>query len=148
MSLLLYQNKEEWKKVVYQISGESSRDVSSNKSGGWNISEETVVIPETWSDNQSHASESNTGTQHTSKKSYHDVRLWVVHILLPNFIKFLEGILCVVVTFVIIIQSDNIIDLFKDFAAMQVIAELDNVGFWLANHGKIFHRHGKIIFSK
>jgi len=136
---------------VYQISGESSRDISSNKSGedhatGWNISEETVVIPDTWSDNQSHASESNTGTQHTSKKSYHDVRLWVVHILLPNFIKFLEGILCVVVTFVIIIQSSNIIDLFKDFAAMQVITKLDNVGFWLANHGKFFIAMGKYFF--
>lgn len=40
-----------------------------------------------------------------------------------------------VITFVIVIQSDDIIDLFKDFAAMGVIAELDNIAFSLANHG-------------
>ncbi len=123
MSLLLYRNKEEWKKVVYQITGESSQDFSSDKSGKdldvkWNISEDTVVIPEeSWSDNHSDDFHTNNiGTQHPSKTNYGDRRLWVLHILFPNFIKFTEGILVVVVTFVIVIQSDNIIDLFKDFA--------------------------------
>jgi len=140
MSLLLYSNKEEWKKIVYQIPDNSSKDFSSNKSGNendinWNRSEDTVVIEESWNDNHSGESHNNTDSQLTSKGNYGDRRLWVLHILFPNFIKFIEGILVVVVTFVIVIQSDNIIDLFKDFAAMQVIAELDNVAFWLANHG-------------
>jgi hypothetical protein len=47
----------------------------------------------------------------------------------------LEGFFVLVATFVIVIQSNNIIDLFKDFAAMQLISEFDNMMFWLALHG-------------
>ncbi len=51
---------------------------------------------------------------------YHSNRtmryLWFWHILFPNILKFCEGILVLISTFIIIIQSDNIIDLFKDFA--------------------------------
>lgn len=61
--------------------------------------------------------------------------LWMLHILFPNACKFVQGVLVLIITFVIVIQSDNIIDLFKDFAAMQVIAELDNVAYYLADHG-------------
>ena len=39
------------------------------------------------------------------------------------------------ITFVIVIQADDTIELFKDFAAMQVISELDNVAFHLSIHG-------------
>ena len=38
---------------------------------------------------------------------------WCIHIALPNIIKFLEGILVMVVSWMIIVQSDNIIDLLK-----------------------------------
>jgi len=64
-----------------------------------------------------------------------DSIVWASRILLPNLLKFTEGVFVLLISFVIIIQSDNVIDLFKDFAAMQLIAELDNVAFWLANHG-------------
>ena len=60
---------------------------------------------------------------------------WFVHIFLPSMLKFLQGLFALLITFVIVIQSDNTMDLFKDFAAMQVISELDNVGFYLCNHG-------------
>ncbi len=62
-------------------------------------------------------------------------RTWLLHILLPSMLKFLQGIFVLIITFVIVIQSDNTLDLFKDFAAMQVISELDNVAFYLCNHG-------------
>jgi len=62
-------------------------------------------------------------------------KVWLVHILLPSLLKFIQGIFVLMITFVIVIKSDNIIDLFKDFAAMQVISELDNAAFQLANHG-------------
>ena len=61
--------------------------------------------------------------------------LWMLHIFFPNACKFIQGVLVLIITFVIVIQSDDIIDLFKDFAAMQVIAELDNVAYYLADHG-------------
>ena len=60
---------------------------------------------------------------------------WFLHIFLPSMLKFLQGLFALLITFVIVIQSDNTMDLFKDFAAMQVISELDNVGFYLCNHG-------------
>jgi hypothetical protein len=64
-----------------------------------------------------------------------DWKDWTKRILLPNLLKFIEGLFVLVISFVIIIQSDNVTDLFKDFAAMQLIAEVDNVAFWLATHG-------------
>ena len=62
-------------------------------------------------------------------------KIWFLQILLPNVLKFIQGVLVLLITFVIVIQSDDTIDLFKDFAAMQVISELDNVAFLLARHG-------------
>jgi hypothetical protein len=60
---------------------------------------------------------------------------WVLRIAIPLGCKFVEGILVLLTTFVIVIQSDSMIELFKDFAAMQLISELDNMMFWLALHG-------------
>ena len=41
------------------------------------------------------------------------------------------------VSFIIIIQSDNVIELFAEFAAMGVIAEIDNIAFWFADSGYV-----------
>ncbi len=60
---------------------------------------------------------------------------WRLHILLPNALKFLQGFLVIFVTFVLIVQSDNIIDLLKDFAALMILSETDNIIFWLAVNG-------------
>ncbi len=62
-------------------------------------------------------------------------KTWLLHIFLPSMLKFFQGIFVLIITFIIVIQSDNTMDLFKDFAAMQVISELDNVAFYLCNHG-------------
>lgn len=62
-------------------------------------------------------------------------RDWAVRILLPNTLKFIEGIFVLFISFVIIIQSEEVIVLFKDFAAMQLIAEIDDFAFWLASQG-------------
>jgi hypothetical protein len=61
--------------------------------------------------------------------------LWVRHILIPNILQFIEGFSVVFVSYVIVIQSDDIIELFNDFAAVQIVAEIDNVAFWLADNG-------------
>ena len=60
---------------------------------------------------------------------------WFVQIFLPSLLKFVLGVLVFLITFVIVIQADDTIELFKDFAAMQVISELDNVAFYLSTHG-------------
>jgi len=63
------------------------------------------------------------------------MRLWLFYIAMPNLMQFLEGTLVLVASFIIIIQSADIFDLFQDFAAMQIIAEIDNAMFWLADLG-------------
>ncbi len=60
---------------------------------------------------------------------------WFVRIALPNILKLSQGLLVVVLSFVIIVQSDNIIDLLKDFTALMVLCETDNVLFRLADMG-------------
>ena len=62
-------------------------------------------------------------------------KLWTTQIFFPSLLKFIQGVFVLIITFVITIKSDNIIDLFKDLAATQVISELDNVVFHLSNHG-------------
>lgn len=61
--------------------------------------------------------------------------VWLSRVAFPAGCEFIEGLLVLIATFVIVIQSDSIIELFKDFAAMQLISELDNMSFWLALHG-------------
>lgn len=56
-------------------------------------------------------------------------------IAFPIACEFFGGLLVLLCTFVIVITSDSVIDLFKDFAAMQVISQLDDMMFWLALHG-------------
>jgi len=63
------------------------------------------------------------------------VSVWTLRVAMPLGCKFIEGVLVLLTTFVIVIQSDSMIELFKDFAAMQLISELDNMMFWLALHG-------------
>ncbi len=60
---------------------------------------------------------------------------WVIHILLSNILKLIQGLLVMLITFVVIVQSDNIIDLLKDFTALMVLSETDNIFFSLAANG-------------
>ncbi len=60
---------------------------------------------------------------------------WRSHILIPNALKFLQGFLMLFVTTVLIVQSDNIINLLKEFTALMALSETDNVIFWLAVNG-------------
>ena len=62
-------------------------------------------------------------------------RIWIIQIIIPSILKFLQGVMVLIITFVIVIQCDDIIDLFKDLAAMQVISELDDAVFTLADNG-------------
>lgn len=62
-------------------------------------------------------------------------QMWVLYILIPNILQFLEGALVVTIQFILIIQSDDMIELFKDFAVVQIVSELDNAAFCLADHG-------------
>jgi hypothetical protein len=63
------------------------------------------------------------------------VVLYLCRVFTPNLMKLMQGILVMFVSFVIIVQSDNIIDLLKDFTALMVLSETDNILFHLADLG-------------
>jgi len=59
--------------------------------------------------------------------------------VIPNFFKFCCGALVLTSSFIIIINSDDVIDLFTNFAALQIISQIDNVFFSLGEHGFFGH---------
>jgi len=46
------------------------------------------------------------------------LRLWLFYIVIPNVLQFIEGMFVLTVSFVIIIQSEDIVELFQNFAAV------------------------------
>ena len=58
-----------------------------------------------------------------------------LRVLLPNFLKFASGCMVLAVNFVTIVQSDNIVNLMKDVAALLIISEISQVCFKLAEFG-------------
>jgi len=60
---------------------------------------------------------------------------WTVRIMFPNAQKLSQGLVISFASFVIIVQSNEIIDLLKDFSALLVVSEADNIIFYLADMG-------------
>ena len=61
--------------------------------------------------------------------------LWLIRILLPNLMQLIISVLVLLVSFIITIQSNNVIDIFTAFVALGVIAEIDNIVFWFFDNG-------------
>ena len=60
---------------------------------------------------------------------------WLLQIAIPNTMKLLQGIFALFISFMIIIQSDSIINLFKILAALTVVSQLNNIVFDLSAYG-------------
>ncbi len=56
---------------------------------------------------------------------------WIV----SNVLRLMVGVFTFFAIFLTIVTSDNVLTIFKDFAALQFITEFDNIAFWLANFG-------------
>eukprot|EP00978_Attheya_sp_CCMP212_P045430 scaffold346263_cov24-Attheya_sp.AAC.1 len=56
---------------------------------------------------------------------------WIV----SNICRFLVGVLSIAISFILIVQSTKVIDLFFNFAAVQFVSDLDNIAFQLAYRG-------------
>lgn len=65
---------------------------------------------------------------------------WFFQVFVPLFLKLSQGILVLLVSTVVIMRADNIIDLLKDYTALIVISEIDNAVFLLAKHGYLGNR--------
>jgi hypothetical protein len=60
-----------------------------------------------------------------------------LRLLLPLALKFSEGCFVMVVTTILVLQSDNVVELFKDLTAMFLISSLDDLAFDSAESHRI-----------
>lgn len=62
-------------------------------------------------------------------------RLFFLHVIVPNSVKFISGCMVLAVNFVTIVQAGNIVDLMKDVAALLIISEITEIFYKLAEFG-------------
>ena len=65
---------------------------------------------------------------------------WVARVFIPVFLKFLQGIFVLFITWLIIVQSTNVVDLLKDYTALFVISSIDNIFYLVASNGYLGHQ--------
>ena len=66
----------------------------------------------------------------TNYLAYWKVNSWLI--LFPNALKFINGVFALVTSFLIVVSSESLIDLFKDFSALSLISNVDNICFKLS----------------
>lgn len=57
-----------------------------------------------------------------------------------NCLRLIEGCLSTTASFILIVQADDVIEMFINFAALEFVVNLDNLAFALAEHGLISDR--------
>ena len=62
-------------------------------------------------------------------------------------LRFIQGFLAIIATFLLIVTSDDVIEIVLNFAAVNFISNLDEVGFELAKWGKYGPVMGTIYLS-
>jgi len=82
----------------------------------------------------------NINDNNDNKKNF----LWWIYIFIPNVLKGTQGLLILSASFVLIMQSENTVDLLKDYSALFVISEVDNLLFNVADMGYV----GSILSGK
>eukprot|EP00979_Chaetoceros_neogracilis_P016347 scaffold7784_cov175-Chaetoceros_neogracile.AAC.1 len=76
-------------------------------------------------------------------RSSRDRKVYALYILLPNLLKFSQGVLVLIVTLVIIAQGKDLIELLKDSTALFFVSGIDNVIFFCANAGYFGQKVGR-----
>eukprot|EP00979_Chaetoceros_neogracilis_P016375 scaffold7864_cov158-Chaetoceros_neogracile.AAC.4 len=71
----------------------------------------------------------------TEARRSRDRKFYALHILLPNLLKFGQGVFVLLVSWVIVAQGENLIDLLKDSTALFFVSSIDNVVFLCASAG-------------
>lgn len=61
--------------------------------------------------------------------------MWFMHVFIPNFLQFIVLLFILFASCVIIVQSDNIMDLLKEFSAVLVVSSFDDLLFFMAKTG-------------
>ena len=69
---------------------------------------------------------------------------WIIRVLIPNLLKLSQGLVTILVTIIIFVQSENLIDLLKDFSALFLISAIDDAVYVLIDPGYL----GQEMFIK
>jgi hypothetical protein len=78
-----------------------------------------------------------------ARSSCEDRKTYALHIFLPNLLKFIQGVFVLAVSWVIVAQGENLIDLLKDSTALFFVSAIDNVIFFCANTGYFGQKVGR-----
>ena len=60
---------------------------------------------------------------------------WIARVLIPISLKFTQGLLVLFISWLIIVQSENVVELLKDYTALFVISSIDDLFFYVATQG-------------
>ena len=60
---------------------------------------------------------------------------WFVRAILPNCLKLIQGFSVLFVALIVIIRSDELVKLLRDFTALYFLSEIDNIVFRVASQG-------------
>jgi len=70
-----------------------------------------------------------------------------IRVIVPLFLKLLQGIFVTTASFFIIVCSFDIIDLLKDYTALVVLSEIDKAAFYMVDFGYLDGRPKKCLFQ-
>lgn len=68
-------------------------------------------------------------------QSGNTLHIWLRRILFPNLLKFSQAALILCATWIIIIQSDDFVDLIENFTTLFIVSSIDDVFFIMADQG-------------
>jgi len=69
------------------------------------------------------------------KENDPSLSVWLKHVFFPNILKIVEGIIVLLATFLVILQSRRVVNLLKDYTSLFVISAVDDLVFELAGIG-------------
>lgn len=71
----------------------------------------------------------------SSRECKEKMMIWILRIFIPCLLKMIIGLIVLVATFFVIIQSESVVELLKDLAALLIVSTIDDVLFMLADNG-------------
>ena len=64
-----------------------------------------------------------------------DFDTWFLRAIVPNCLKLIQGISVLFVALIVIIQSDKLVGLLRNFTALYILSKIDNIVFKVASQG-------------
>lgn len=113
---------------------EYSRSESSRKNETAAFVADTSDSTNTKQESTEESKKVTSSQQQNQQQQHHPIG---ISFQVANILRLLEGCLSIATSFLLIVQSAHVIDLFIRFAAVEFVVHMDNLSFALAEHGLI-----------